>query len=307
MDASPSGSLAAAEDGFVERRFSAPDGLMLSARIYGEAIEGPLSAIWLSGLSRNARDFHALALHLSRDAARPRKVVAFDYRGRGRSGYDRDWKNYNAATEARDVLAGVVALGVEHGAFIGTSRGGLIVHLLAAMRPGVLRAAVLNDVGPVIEGAGLAQIRAYLERAPKPASFEEAVRILKAANGTAFTALTDADWTRMAHAIYRDEGGRPVADFDPNLIRMLRGIDLTRPLPVMWPQFAALAAIPLMAIRGENSTLLSAETLAEMARRHPQLEAITVTGQGHPPLLETGDLPRRIASFLERADSVTAA
>ena len=305
MDAS---SLSAVQDGgFVERRYSAPDGLMLSARVYGEDIEGALPVVCLSGLSRNARDFHELALHLSRGVDRPRKVVAFDYRGRGRSSYDRDWKKYSATVEAGDVLAGMVALGIEHAAFIGTSRGGLIVHLLAAMRPGVLKAVVLNDVGPVIEGAGLAQIRAYLERAPKPASFDDAVRILKAANGAAFTALADADWERMARAIYRNEDGRPVADFDPNLIRMLRGIDLTRPLPVMWTQFAALSHIPVMAIRGENSTLLSTETLEEMARRHPGLEAITVAGQGHPPLLETGDLPRRIAAFLERADATATA
>ena len=291
------------ENGFIERRFSAPDGLTLSARVYGEGIGDPLPAVCLPGLTRNARDFHGLALHLSRDTARPRKVVAFDYRGRGRSAYDPDWRNYDARVEAGDVAAGWTALGIARAAFIRTSRGGLLVFMLAAARPGAIAAVVLNDIGPVVEGAGLAGIRAYLKRMPKPASFEEAARILRAANGAAFPALGDADWERWARAVYRDEGGRPVPDFDPNLLKTLKGIDFGRPLPVFWPQFMGLSAAPVLAIRGENSMLLSVDTLAEMARRHPRIETLTVAGQGHAPLLETGDLPRRITRFLDAAEA----
>lgn len=174
--------------------------------------------------------------------------------------------------------------------------------MLAAMQPGAIAAAVLNDIGPVIEGAGLAAIRAFLDRAPKPKNFDEAARILKAANGAAFTALGEEDWLRMAHALNRDEGGRPVADFDPNLLKTLKGMDFSRPLPQFWPQFLGLARVPVLAIRGENSALLSRETLGEMARRHPRIETLTVPGQGHAPLLETGDLPRRIGRFLAQAD-----
>lgn len=290
------------EKGFTERFFSAPDGLRLYARIYGEDVDA-LPVICLPGLTRNTRDFHELALFLSRDAARPRKVVAFDYRGRGRSAYDRNWRDYEAPTEAGDVLASLTALGIEHAAFIGTSRGGLIVFALAAMRPAAIRAVVLNDIGPVIEGAGLAQIRAYLERAPRPASFDEAVAIQKAAIGAAFPALDETDWRRMVHAIYRDEHGRPVADFDPNLVKTIRGIDFNKPLPVFWPQFTGLSRVPMLAIRGENSNLLSAETLERMAKRHPNIETITVAGQGHAPLLETAGLPGRIAAFLDRAET----
>lgn len=286
-------------DGFVERRFSAPDGLTLSARIYGEHIGG-MPVVCLPGLTRNARDFHDLAVHLSRDARPPRKVVAFDYRGRGRSVYDPNWKNYDLVIEAGDVLAGLTALGIEHAGFIGTSRGGLIIFLLAAMRPSALRAVVLNDIGPVIEGAGLAQIRAYLERAPTASSFDEAAKILNAAHGAAFPALVEADWARMAYAIYRQDGGKLRPDFDPNLMKTLKSIDLSAPLPVFWPQFRGLGAVPVLAIRGETSMLLSRETLAEMRKRHGNIETITVAGQGHAPMLETGDLPKRIEAFLEK-------
>jgi pimeloyl-ACP methyl ester carboxylesterase len=129
---------------------------------------------------------------------------------------------------------------------------------------------------------------------------------LKAANGAAFSALADEDWRRMAHAIWRDENGTPVPDFDPNLVRTLKAVDFSQPLPEFWPQFLGLSHVPVLALRGETSMLLSAETLAEMARRHPLVETVTVAGQGHAPLLETGDLPARIASFLARAETAAA-
>jgi pimeloyl-ACP methyl ester carboxylesterase len=290
------------EYGFSERWYSAPDGLRLYARVYGEEIEGPLPVVCLAGLTRNCRDFHQLALHLSQHAGRPRKVVCFDYRGRGKSAYDRNWKNYDILVETGDVIAGLTALGIAHGAFIGTSRGGLIIHALAALRPAALKAVVLNDVGPVVEGAGLAQIRARLERAPRPRTFDEALALQKAAGAHAFPALRDEDWERMVRAFYRNENGRPVADFDPALLKTLKSIDFNKPLPVFWPQFLGLGAIPLLAIRGENSALLSAQTLSEMASRHSRIQTVTVPGQGHAPLLETAGLPERIRVFLEKAD-----
>jgi pimeloyl-ACP methyl ester carboxylesterase len=278
--------MAMADESFSDFYYSSTDGLKLHARIYGEEANGALPVVCLPGLTRNARDFHELALHLSRGAMAPRKVVAFDFRGRGGSAYDREWQNYNIGVEAGDIVAGLIALGIEHAAFIGTSRGGLIIHVLAATRPGALKAVVLNDIGPVVEGEGFAHIRAYLERAPKPASFAEAVAVQRGTHSQAFSALGDRDWERMVRALYRDEDGKPVADFDP----------------VRWPQFDGLAGVPMLAIRGENSKLLSARTLEEMARRHPRIETILVEGQGHAPMLETGELPQRIEAFLDQVD-----
>ncbi len=288
--------------GFSDFFYSAQDGLKLHARIYGEDGGAGLPVICLPGLTRNARDFHDLALGLSRNANRPRKVVAFDYRGRGRSAYDPNWKNYEVVVEAGDIVAGLTALDIEHGAFIGTSRGGLIIHVLAAMRPALLKAVVLNDIGPVVEVEGLAHIRAYLERAPRPKDLADAIETQKAVHAQAFSALSNEDWKRFIRAIYREEGGVPVPDFDPALLNVVKGMDLTQPVPTLWPQFEGLAAIPMLVIRGANSWLLSAATLEEMARRHPDCETITVEGQGHAPLLETGDLPARIAAFLDRQE-----
>lgn len=290
-----------AADGFSDFNYTAGDGLRLHARVYGEDIEGALPAVCLPGLTRNARDFHQLALYLSREREPKRKVVAFDYRGRGLSEYDRNWKNYDVVVEAADVVSGMIALGIERAGFIGTSRGGLIIHVLAAMRPSLMRAIVFNDIGPVIEGEGLAHLRSYLERAPTPRNFEDAVAIQRAAHGSAFPALKDEDWERLGPALYREDKGKLVPDFDPKLLRQLRGIDLNKPLPTLWQQFEGLHGIPILAIRGEYSRMLAPSTLLEMKLRHPDIETITVEGQGHPPMLETGNLPDRIAAFLDRA------
>jgi pimeloyl-ACP methyl ester carboxylesterase len=291
------------ESGFSDLYYSAPDGLKLHARIYGEGIQGTTPVACLPGLSRNARDFHELALHLSGREERPRKVVVFDYRGRGLSAYDRNWKNYNVVVEADDVVAGLIAAGVEKAHFIGTSRGGLIVHRIGVVRPTAIRSVVLNDIGPVVEGEGLAQIRSYLERSPKPKDMAEAVTIQRAAHGAAFPALAESDWERFAAAIYRDNKGRPVADFDPALLKVVQGFDLDKPIPVIWHLFEALRGFPMLVLRGANSKLLSAATQAEMAHRHPHCRTITVEGQGHPPLLETGELPQQIAGFLDEAEA----
>ncbi|MFK0688590.1 alpha/beta fold hydrolase [Mesorhizobium sp. IMUNJ 23033] len=282
--------------------YTAPDGLKLHARVYGEANSGHWPVVCLPGLTRNARDFHELALHLSRQEKNPRKVIAFDYRGRGQSAYDPDVSRYNVGVEAGDILAGLAGLGIEQAAFIGTSRGGLIIHVLGAMRPAVLKAIVLNDIGPVIEAAGLAHIRTYLDPAPKPKSRTEALDAQRSAHGGDFPALTEADWERMVLALYRETDQGLLPDFDPRLVETLAGLDTSKPLLDLWPQFEALAAVPLLAIRGGNSKLLSAGTLEEMQKRHPGMETITVDGQGHAPFLETGGLPDAIAAFLDRAE-----
>lgn len=292
-------------DGFSDFFHTAPDGLRLHARIYGETNSGTWPVVCLPGLTRNARDFHELALYLSQRADNPRKVIAFDYRGRGLSAYDPDISHYNVGIEAGDILAGLAVLDIAEAAFIGTSRGGLVIHVLGALRPAALKAIVLNDIGPVIEAAGLAHIQTYLDPAPKHKSRTEAIEAQRVAHGADFPALAEADWDRMVSALYRETDQGLLPDFDPRLVDTVAGLDLSKPLPDLWPQFEALVAIPLLAIRGANSKLLSVETLEEMGKRHPGMEAITVEGQGHAPFLDTGYLPGAIAAFLLKAQNAT--
>lgn len=297
---------AAAADGFISVAFTAPDGLRLHARDYsGPAKAARLPIVCLPGLTRNARDFHPFAQLFSGGstalAIEPRRVICLDYRGRGGSDRDRNADNYSLTVETDDVLAALAALDVPRAIFFGTSRGALIIHLLAATRPTMIAAAILNDAGPVIEGAGLAQIRGYLTRLPQPKDWAQAVEILKQAHGKAFPALEARDWQDMAEAIYVERKGKIVSDFDQAIVKQLSAIDFNTQLPTLWPQFDALAHVPVMTIRGENSQLLSQATVAEMAKRHPGMETLVVAGQGHAPLPHSAGIPAAIAKFLERA------
>jgi pimeloyl-ACP methyl ester carboxylesterase len=260
-----------------------------------------LPVICLPGLSRNARDFHELALHLSTHRHRPRRVIAFDYRGRGGSAFDKDQANYNPLTEMTDILDGMSALDVARAVVVGTSRGGIIAMMMGVGRPAVIAGVVLNDIGPAIEPVGLARIKSYVGRTPAPEDWSDAVAILKRLHGAQFTALGDDDWQAFARMTYREVDGRPAGDYDPALARTLDGIEFDRPLPSLWKEFATLAAVPVLAIRGENSDLLSAATLDEMGRIHAGLETITVAGEGHPPLLRHA-LLQRISAFVTRVE-----
>ncbi|MCV9997664.1 alpha/beta hydrolase [Pararhizobium sp. YC-54] len=287
---------------FQERRFSASDGLQLYARDYGHDDPGTaalLPIVCLPGLSRNSRDFHLLAMQLSTHPEKPRRVVALDYRGRGLSGWDSDKSRYQLPVEAEDVLSACAALDISRAIFIGTSRGGLILHLLAAMRPALLGAVVLNDIGPVIEINGLIQIRQYLQAQPALHTWEEAIDNLKRVHGTAFPALDDADWQDMALAIFREKGGMIVADFDPALIEPLKSMDANTPVPDLWALYQGFQPMPLMVIRGENSSILSQATLVEMAKRHPGMTSVTAAGQGHAPLLHRPDVIAEITAFID--------
>jgi pimeloyl-ACP methyl ester carboxylesterase len=284
------------------RFFPAPDGLQLHVRDYEpvRCDKTRLPVLCLPGLSRNARDFHQFAVLLSQDPVFPRRVVAFDYRGRGFSAYDANPANYNVAIECRDVIAVCAALGIARGVFVGTSRGGLILHILAATQPGFIAGVVLNDIGPEIEAEGLKDIRDYLGKRAQPATLGSAAVGLEDLHGSTFPALTRADWREMADAIYTVKDGQVVADHDPRLADQLHAIDFSKPLPTLWPQFDLLAEKPVLAVRGEHSRLFSADTLSRMAAQRPTVQAVVAEGQGHAPLLHHPGLFPKVKAFLDR-------
>ena len=290
------------DDGFRAITYLSEDGLTLYARDYDSPQSaGRLPIVCLPGLTRNSRDFHQLALLLSTDPATPRRIVTVDYRGRGRSAWDVNKANYNLGVETRDVISACQHMAIERAIFIGTSRGGLILHLLAEMRPDLIAAVILNDIGPKIEPSGLKRIRDYLNSAAPPRDWPEAVAFLKACHGRYFPALREHDWQEMAAAIYRDVDGKPVADFDPVIAAELQMIDFDQPLPELWRHYDSLATIPLMAVKGENSDLLSDNTLAEMRARYPAIVILEALGQGHAPLLPLRPVVQHIRRFVVEA------
>jgi pimeloyl-ACP methyl ester carboxylesterase len=284
-------------NGFDDVFVTAPDGLKLHVRSYGPRLAPSLPVVCLPGLARTAADFHDLAIALASDADAPRRTLALDYRGRGESDYDKDPSNYTLATELADVLAVLTALDVAPAVFVGTSRGGILTMLLASTRPTTIAGAVLNDIGPVIEPSGLVRIKSYVGKLPRPKSFEEGAEILRRLFGQQFTKLTDDEWLAYSHRSFKVDQRSLAPTYDVRLGKTLDGIDFNRPLPPLWNEFDGLGRVPLMVLRGENSDLLSEDTVAAMRARRPTMEAITVPDQGHAPILSGAELIGRIAAF----------
>lgn len=278
-------------------RFTSTDGLSLYARDYNSGCNGTVAVVCLAGLTRNSKDFHPLACRL----ARKHRVIAPDYRGRGHSDYATEWQTYQISYEMADVVSLLDHLSISRAFFVGTSRGGLISMLLASAFKNRMAGVVLNDVGPVLEPAGLARITGYVGKPVSAGSWSDLVEQFRRTN-PGFD-LTDEEWLTFAQTVFADRGGVPVLDYDPNLAKTLPEQEtiLNGPLPDLWPMFAALGGLPVCAIRGENSDLLSEATLAEMVSHLPDLKTVTIAGRGHAPFLNEPDAVAAIEVTLKRA------
>src|SRR4051812_11517142 len=276
-----------------------PEGLRLHARLYGELGTGRLPVLCLPGLARSAVDFHHLGM---RFALEGRAVLAVDYRGRGLSDHDPDPTHYSVAIETTDLLTVLAELDITESVVVGTSRGGLIGMGLAAQKPELIRGLVLNDIGPVIELAGLLRIKSYVGKLAAPRDLTEGAAIMRSVFAAQFPDLTNEAWLAWAAATWEERDGTLVLGYDPALAATLDALDAETEVPDLWPLFEALGKIPLLVIRGALSDVLSAETLAGMAERNPNLQTITVAREGHAPLLQSPDLLRRMGDFVREVD-----
>ncbi len=284
---------------------TAPDGLALHVRAYGAA-DSRLPIVCLPGLSRTEADFEALGNRFASDAGSPRRVYALDYRGRGLSGYDPDWRNYDPRVELADVLAVTTALGIERAIFVGTSRGGILTMLLAVARPSLIAGAVLNDIGPVVEMQGLLRIKSYIGKTPRPNNYADGVTVLRRLFSAQFPKLSDAQWLAWAHRSWKDDGGLLTARYDPKLANTLETVTPDTLPPPLWAQFEALPSVPVMVIRGLLSDLLSSETVTAMRARRENLEVVEVPDQGHAPLLDDETTLIKIGELVRRCDEPAA-
>ncbi|CUX81382.1 MAG: putative hydrolases or acyltransferases (alpha/beta hydrolase superfamily) [Roseibaca calidilacus] len=265
--------------------FTAADGAELHYTDEGHG----RALICLAGLTRNGSDFDYLAPHLP-----PLRLIRPDYRGRGRS----QWTGaatYTVMQEGADVLALLDHLGLEQAAILGTSRGGLIGMYLAVIAKDRLRGLFLNDIGPVIEPEGLDRIDAYIGRNPAARSHGEAAMAL--ARAMPEFDVPASRWAEEArkHFIKTDQGLQ--INYDPAL-RDAYLAARAGGAGDLWPMFAACEGLPLAVIRGADSALLSATTLAEMTRLRPDMVVEEVPGRGHVPFLDEAESLRAINTWL---------
>jgi pimeloyl-ACP methyl ester carboxylesterase len=285
---------------------NAQDGLRLHVREYGERTAPGLPVVCLPGLARTVADFSGLAPIPADRSVRKRRVIAIDARGRGQSDYDPNPDNYNVAVELADVATVLTALNVGPAVFIGSSRGGILTMLMGVAHPAALAAAVLHDIGPVIEAKGVARIKSYVGKLPQPQSFADGAEILQRLFAEQFPKVTAPQWLAAAHRTWRMKDGALAPTYDVRLSRTLADVDIEQPLPPLWNEFDTLRGVPLLVIRGANSDLLSKQTVEAMAARHPRMRTIEVPDQGHVPALE-GELAAQVADFVAACDETRAA
>lgn len=291
-------ALKSGEKRWQDRSWTSSDGLKLHLRDYAGSADRP-PILCLPGLTRNARDFEALAERLAGEW----RVICPDMRGRGDSDYARDPRTYTPAHYVADVEALLVAEGIERFVAIGTSLGGLMTMMLAAANPQRIAAAVINDVGPQIEPAGLARIREHVGQGRSYETWVHAARALQEASRDIYPGWELPDWLRMAkRCMVIGTGGRIVFDYDMKIAEPFEAEQGPAPAPeVMWALYDALATRPLLLLRGEHSDILSAEVAARMAARAPAAELVTVPGVGHAPTLDEAESIAAIARLLARA------
>lgn len=263
---------------FQEKRFTSPDGLSLYFRDYGDPLSEATPVLCLGGLTRNSKDFHGLASWL---AGQGRRVVCPDYRGRGQSDHDSNWRNYRPETYVGDVRHLLAAAGLHRVLVIGTSLGGLLAKGLGLVAPAALAGALLNDVGPEIPRGSLGGLITYLRDDRPMPSWEAAAEKLKATFPD-WPARHDEDWMVIARATYRETERGIRFDWDPAIARPLLE-DREKADLALWPLFHALRSRPLAVLRGERSDLLTEVTLDRMREARPDMIAATVPGVGHCP------------------------
>ena len=279
-----------------ERYYTSGEGLRLFYRDFAPLTGSPLlPVLCLPGLTRNSRDFTHVAERIRRD----RRVLCADLRGRGRSQHDPAWQNYHPGTYLTDIGLLLQDAGVARCVLLGTSLGGILSMLLAAMHPGLVAGVILNDVGPEVAPEGLARIAAYVGRHAPPATWDEAVATVRATYEIGMPGLTHEDWVVHARRSYSDVDGVPRLDMDPLIGEAVRSAP-SAAAPDLWPLFAALLPVPTLALRGATSDILAVATFDRMLREKPDLARVEVPQRGHTPMLDEPVSVAAIDEFLAR-------
>lgn len=275
--------------------YTSKDGLSLFAKSYGEP-DAALTVLCMHGLTRNHKDFEPMIAALSG----AHRYITVDVRGRGQSERDPDPERYIPTVYVEDMQILLDALDLKKVALIGTSMGGLMAMIMMQVMPDRVLGTVLNDVGPVLDPAGLARIAGYVGDVVPLADWEAAAEAVAAAQGDVFPDFGPSDWQAFSKRTYREtpEGG-VILDYDPAITRTVADVKPTFKMQfAMWRLYAKMKKRPLLVTRGENSDVLHPSTAARMMKRHNAATLVTVPRVGHAPLLNEPEALRAIDAFL---------
>jgi pimeloyl-ACP methyl ester carboxylesterase len=276
----------------IVHRISAWDGFPLVVREWRDGSErAPL--LCLPGIVRTSGDFETLAHALGAG----RRVASPDYAGRGLSGRSRDIMRYAPEACLRDVLDICAALHLHQAIAIGTSFGGLLSMGLAAARPSLFRAVVLNDIGPEIGSSGTRFVRRFVGHDAAFPDIDAAVAHLRAVLPP-LSLDGDEAWRAMAALTYAPAGDgmlRPV--WDTRIARLMNGR-----MPDLWALFGGLAHLPLLLVQGEASDILLPATVTRMQAARPDMLLATLPGIGHAPTLTEPEMLAALQAFADGVD-----
>lgn len=246
--------------------------------------------ICVHGVGRNARDFDVLGETL----ASTHRVIAVDMPGRGKSDWLADPNDYVFPVYVTTLTALIARSGAEAVSWVGTSMGGLLGIVMSAQPKTPVARLVVNDVGPVIEPAGLARIAEYFGKDPTFATFEEIVRYIREISAP-FGALSDEQWTYLTKTNVRQrDDGRWGLAYDPQIAVPFRQQSAPASL---WPLWDAIHC-PTLVLRGAQSDLLPRAVADQMASRGPKPRVVEFAAVGHAPMLLTPDQIDPVAAFL---------
>lgn len=284
---------------YEDRFWTSSDGLNLHYRNYaGPEGAEKLPVLCLHGLTRNARDFHALA----EDLAATRRVIVPEMRGRGMSDYAKDSDTYTPVHYVGDVEKLLEEQGITRFVVIGTSMGGLMTMLMAATKPGRMAAVVMNDVGPEVDPAGVARISGYVGQGRSYPTWVHAARGLAEAHVASFPDYDLDQWLDLAkRTMVVSQSGRIVFDYDMAIAEPFAKPGNAAP-PDLWLAFEALTGVPMLLVRGALSDLISADTVKRMGMRNRAMKVVTVPRVGHAPTLDEPEVRAAIHALLEGVD-----
>ncbi len=278
-----------------EINYPSSDGLSLYARDYGPE-NASLTVLCMPGLTRNSADFEDVCAGLPDNV----RAIAVDQRGRGKSEPDANAANYQPATYVGDMFTLIDHLKLENVVLLGTSLGGLMSMMMNAMRPGFFRGVIMNDIGPVVDPAGLDRIKGYVGRGEPVETWEEAADAIRASNEVAFPDMTQEGWLQFARRTFEPMAdGRIRLAYDPKIAEPIGEDDDNAVPPDLWPVFDLLENVPLLLIRGAISDILHPDTVAGMQRRKPDMRYFEVARVGHAPVLDESGVMNEIRAFIE--------
>ena len=288
---------------WTDRYWNSADGVKLHYRDHDGNRDRP-PILCIPGLTRNARDFEPVANRFAGEW----RVISIDLRGRGGSAFDPDPTNYKPMVYVADILKLLDQLGIADAVFVGTSLGGICTMALALSDRERVAGALLNDVGPVVDPAGIERIMGYVGKPVRFAGWDQATDKLTARNLDVYPDYNRAEWERFVRRMAReDDSGAVVFDYD---MAIAGNFESAGSAPEIWPLYQALDGRPVTILRGELSDLLSAEVAARMANEISDVELVTVPRVGHAPSFDEPEslaaLDRLLARVLEASAAQAA-